>query len=323
MHKDEHVVRMNKVINYIQHNLDQDLSLQVLAEQAAFSPYHFHRIFKQVVGIPVNAYVRREKIERAAKMLVHNLNTELTSIALDSGFSSVSTFSRAFKERFGMSATQYREQYIASPNSKICKTDSKDWQAISPAERYDTYTAAAAESIIQRGFESMNVIVKKLPDLRVAYVRVYEGYEPSELSASIDAAFNKVCGWVGARELYAPETMVLGMFFDDNLVTSSSNRRYDAAVTVPGEVLTGTDGIDIQEIPTGQYASCRVEVDSSLPGAMGQAVQQVDHAFKHILQDWLPTSAFQLVDQPMLEWYVSGQETLTIVIEALIPIAPK
>ncbi|WP_442602991.1 AraC family transcriptional regulator [Paenibacillus sp. KN14-4R] len=318
MVKEEYIIRMNKVINYIQHHLDQDLSLHKLAEQAAFSPFHFHRVFKQVMGVSVNEFVRREKIERAAKMLLHNPSAALTSVALDCGFSSVSTFSRAFKERFGVNATQYREQYLKRRNSKICKVDSKNGKAEFLAGSYDSRTAAAAETTIQRGYEAMNVEVRDLSNLHVAYVRVYEGYEPGELSSAIDQSFNKVCGWVEARNLFTPDTKVMGVFYDDSIVTSSSNRRYDAAVTIPDTIQAGSDGVDTQVIPASQYAVCRIEESS-----MGSAIAKMDDAFGYMKNDWLPSSAYQLVDQPLIEIYVSGPNAPTIVIEALVPIAPK
>ena len=50
----EYIARINRVLDYIDHNLDQPLLLAELAEVAHFSPFHFHRIFRAMMGEPIN-----------------------------------------------------------------------------------------------------------------------------------------------------------------------------------------------------------------------------------------------------------------------------
>ena len=70
---------------HIQTNLEDDLGLEVLAERVGFSPYHFHRVFREFIGEPVKEYVRRLRIEKGAYRLKLSEETIL-KIALEAGF---------------------------------------------------------------------------------------------------------------------------------------------------------------------------------------------------------------------------------------------
>jgi len=64
--REEYVSRINRVIDHIEANLDTDLSLERLAEVAGFSPFHFHRIFRAMMGETLNQFIQRLRIEKAA-----------------------------------------------------------------------------------------------------------------------------------------------------------------------------------------------------------------------------------------------------------------
>ena len=67
-HKDEirkeYIRRVNIVIDFVEKNLDKDLSLEFLSDKAYFSPFHFHRIFSAIVGETVSSFINRKRIER-------------------------------------------------------------------------------------------------------------------------------------------------------------------------------------------------------------------------------------------------------------------
>src|SRR5512136_1569096 len=89
-----YVSRLNKVIDYIHANLEQPLSLNVLASVAGFSPFHFHRIFKSLVGETLGDYIQRARLEKSANMLLNGPRDNILEIALSCGFSSAAIFSR-------------------------------------------------------------------------------------------------------------------------------------------------------------------------------------------------------------------------------------
>jgi AraC family transcriptional regulator len=313
----EYIYRINKVINYIQENIDGDLSLKNLSEVASFSPYHFHRLFKKMIGESLNNYIKRERVERAAKMLVINYEDSLTSIALNTGFSSTSVFSRAFKEHFGVSATEYREDYH---KSNICKLNSNNEKAYLSFFRYDHKYQTAADNRPKKGGFEMNVQVKSVEGFRVAYVRL-QGYEAGEFSRKIDSAFNKARKWMNAQELFDKETKCIGVFYDHTTITSSESRRYDAAFTIPQQVQSGSDGVDIQDIPEGKYATCKVEVKNCDESAWNNVLEKLDSSFQYIMEDWIHDNGFQLEDKPCMEIYLSTSPN--IIMEAYVPIEPK
>jgi AraC-like DNA-binding protein len=76
------------------------LRLDELAERAAIAPHHFHRLFKATYGLTPAAYARERRLQRAHLMLSLR-QASATEACTATGFSSLSSFSRAFKSRFG------------------------------------------------------------------------------------------------------------------------------------------------------------------------------------------------------------------------------
>src|SRR5579863_837852 len=104
----EYERRINRVVDYISRNLSAPLTLDSLADVAAFSPFHFHRVFKSFSGENLSNFTQQIRLESAARSLLHSPRREITEIALDCGFGSSSAFAHAFKKHFRMSATQFR-----------------------------------------------------------------------------------------------------------------------------------------------------------------------------------------------------------------------
>ncbi|MFH1417502.1 MAG: AraC family transcriptional regulator, partial [Planctomycetota bacterium] len=112
--------RILRVLVHIQGRLDEAMSLEDLARIAHFSPYHFHRIFRGMVGESVKEHVRRLRLERAAFHLKAT-DQPVTRIAFDAGYEAHEAFTRAFRAMFGESPSGFRElhrpvAYPASPS---------------------------------------------------------------------------------------------------------------------------------------------------------------------------------------------------------------
>ena len=99
--------RLLRVLLHIQRNLDRPLELEELAGIACFSPFHFHRIFRGMVGESVMEYVRRLRLEHAAQKLRFS-DRPVIDVALDAGYESHEAFTRAFSARFGLSPSSFR-----------------------------------------------------------------------------------------------------------------------------------------------------------------------------------------------------------------------
>lgn len=96
--RQEYLKRINFVLDFIENNLDIDLSLKFLSEKVHYSPYHFHRIFSIVVNERLNEFINRKRIERIASILLVNPGIPLKNLVFEYGFNSDSSFSRAFKK---------------------------------------------------------------------------------------------------------------------------------------------------------------------------------------------------------------------------------
>ncbi|WP_101842695.1 AraC family transcriptional regulator [Halobacillus sp. Marseille-P3879] len=106
---------IQRTLDYIEENVDKELTVEKLAEASFFSPFHFHRVFQAMVGEPVIDYVRKRRLTIAAERLFYS-EEKVIDIALDVGFHYHESFNRAFKKWYGVSPKQYRSSNrIAGP----------------------------------------------------------------------------------------------------------------------------------------------------------------------------------------------------------------
>ena len=103
---------IRRALLYIDSHLDEPMSFESLAKRFHFSPYYFHRMFSVIVGKTIAAHVRDRRLLRACERL-SGTEESVLNIALDCGFSSAQAFSRAFREAFGLSPSDYRKQGLA------------------------------------------------------------------------------------------------------------------------------------------------------------------------------------------------------------------
>jgi AraC family transcriptional regulator len=99
--------RLLRVLDYIEANLEGNLTLDELASIACLSRFHFARAFKAAVGQPPHRYVSAKRLERA-KVLLMRGDRPLVDIALALNFSSQANFSRAFRQMTGRAPRQFR-----------------------------------------------------------------------------------------------------------------------------------------------------------------------------------------------------------------------
>lgn len=205
----------------IEENLDGDLSAEHLARVAAFSPFHFHRVFRGMVGESVKQHVKRLRLERAAFRLNY-AQEAVTNVALEAGYDSHEAFTRAFRKHFG-----------CAPRDYAGSEDAKRSRLFEPGESERT------------------VDVRTRPPMRVAYVRSIGPL------ASIGEAYGMLFGFVAAQGIDVVGGG-LGISYDDPVITDPARLRFDAAVPVSAEV-KGSGRVLTRTVPGGSFAVTRFQ----------------------------------------------------------------
>jgi len=294
--REEYVSRINQVIDYIASNLDDELSLEKLARVANFSPFHFHRIFKSMVGETLFQFIQRVRLEKAAMRLIANPSKTITEIAFDHGFSSSATFARSFKEAFGQSASRWRASHSANHrlsedefvgiNSKNRKLNRKVGQS---SHRFSYYIDSSTRNQTWRtetmDKKQVTFEVKEMPEYEVAYVRNIGPYKGD--ADLFRGMFTKLMTWAGPRGLLRfPETLALCVYHDDPKITDESKLRTDVCITVPQG--TEVDGeIGSMTVPGGKFVVAHFELN----------VDEYEEAWNMVCGEWLPDSGYQPDDR--------------------------
>lgn len=314
----EYVARVNRVIDHVQANIDRDLSLAELARVANFSPFHFHRVFAAMVGETLAQFVARIRLERAAAQLLANPARSVTEVALDAGYSSSAAFARAFREAFGTSASTWRRnpaRRTAAEDRKIGQSESSLGNAgalvtfhIDPRTCEWSWRVEMSDS-----GKSVDVVVKELAEMPVAYVRHIGPYAgQGELFARL---FGSLMQWAGPRGLIRfPETRMLSVYYDDPAVTDESRLRVDCCITVPAD--TPAEGeVGRSVVPGGKYAVARFELGEG----------EYSAAWEAVMGGWLPESGLQCDDRPCFELYLNDPKQHPEgkqLVEICVPVRP-
>jgi AraC family transcriptional regulator len=102
---------IQKTLDYIETNLSNEIDMEQLSKEAALSSFYYQRLFSRLVKKPVREYIKLRRLAHACESLA-NKGRRILDIALDCGFGSHETFTRAFKEAYGMTPEQYRESPV-------------------------------------------------------------------------------------------------------------------------------------------------------------------------------------------------------------------
>ena len=271
----DYVARVNRAIDFVLMHLDEALPLERVARAADFSPYHFHRIFRSLVGETLAQFVKRVRLERALKMVSHQPELPLTEVALACGFGSSSDFSRSFKQRFGLPPSAFDVAAFRAERREEFES------AAGPDQRHLLKGLAAGEN--PDGFE---VRMRRLPPRTVAYLRVMDPYRPAVV---VDAAARLVT-WAESKGI--ADGQWLGYMWDDPQIVAQEDCRYDVGLVVDR---CQPDG----EVGCLQFPALHV-AEIELRGGIDLEVRALDW----IWRTWLPTSGYVPTDQPSFESWI-------------------
>lgn len=107
----EQILAVQRMQEYIEEHLDEDINLAQLSQASLYSPWHSYRIFREHTGLTVAEYIRRLRLSKSAVRLKDGEN-RVTDIAFSLGFGSVDGYQRAFKREFGCNPAEYAKTKI-------------------------------------------------------------------------------------------------------------------------------------------------------------------------------------------------------------------
>ncbi|MGJ7504774.1 AraC family transcriptional regulator [Variovorax sp. ZT5P49] len=257
------------LVAWIEERLDEPLTLELIAQRAGFSAYHFSRMFTARMGRSVMAHVRGRRLVRGARRLCTEPDVKLVDLALDCGFESQEAFTRAFKRLFGVSPGRFRVGF-------------------SPTPIEGQFPMNAPSSI--------STAVTRLPELsRLEAFRVagpsrrFDDATRSEIPQLWSAL-------VGALPLkgQSPSWATYGVVWSTDREAGSFMYMAGVGVEAEGGL---PKGFTVKEIPAATYAVFRIALN-------GSALHpQVKSAMATIWGELIPASGLRVVDSPDFEMY--------------------
>jgi len=312
--KYEYLFRLNRAIDYIRDHFAEELNLTKLAEVACFSKYHFHRIFRTLLGETVSDFVRRIRLEKAVGMLTLDKDKSIIDIALDCGFSSPQNFAKAFRAYFGATPTFVRAEYNwDSMRDKFGAGAGEDEaapiQGGPNTEDYCVQSHLLMRKIIEQRIP-MQVRVTEMPVHRVAYVRSVGPYRRE----TVEPAFVRLLTWAMPRGLVNEKTLIIGAMWSNPMVTPTEKCIYDACITVP-ESVKSDRSINIQSLPGERFAvyHCEIEPHEHL------------EAWMKLIIHWLLSSGYQPDRRPFYEIIYNFREEFPLrrhIVDLCLPVKP-
>ena len=275
----EYTRRIDRVIDYLRDHLDKPLKLEDLAKVACFSEYHFHRVFGAMTGETLNDFTNRLRLEKAARLLRYS-EQSLTDIALDCGFSSSATFSRAFRTGYDTSPSQFRKS-AEIKKSKICKELFSGQEYLLPMSAEEKRAAFPVRLI-------------DVPERQVAYIRVTNAFEMDRVLAALKTMIE----WAKSQDIFS-QGILFGMSVDDPHVTPKHLYRYEVclASSFPFECMEGMSKL---KMPAMRYAATRVSGD----------IRKVTTATDYLFRGWLINSDYEPEHAPGLEIFLDKENAM-------------
>ena len=216
--KDDYIQSVYKVISYIEQNYNYDLTLKELSKVAGFSKYHFHRVFKSIIGENLSDYIRR--IRLSSTTLKFKTTQKITQIAINSGYETNASFSKAFKNHFGITPKEF------SLNAKK-----------------------------KKGLKMLEAKIVELTPVEVLYVRKEGNY-----NKSAGEAWEVLMGFAYKnkikykKNLMGKSAMMFGIGHDNPNIIDEEKLRFDACISWDDKTVKPEVEISTKIIDGGKYA---------------------------------------------------------------------
>ncbi len=256
--------RFERVLEYIEQQLSEELSVDRIAEVACFSKHHFHRQFSIYVGINIAEYVRLLRLRRAGYQLAFRGDQRIVDIAVANGFDSAESFCRAFKRVFGQAPSRFR-----------VKPDWTPW-----LDRFHHIKQKREISMTQR--TGRQVEITDFKETKVAVL---------EHRGAPERVMESVRNFIRWRKQFGHSPRIsetYNIVYDDPVLTPPSDYRFDICASTKTDVANNDYGVVTKTIPGGRCALLRhIGTDRT-----------IDESVNYLYADWLPKSGEELRDFP-------------------------
>lgn len=216
----DYAARLDRVLAWLTDHLDDELSLERLADVACLSPFHFHRVYHGMRGETVAETVRRLRLHRAAVELIAG-ELPVPRIARRAGYGSQAAFTRAFKAAYGVPPARYRTVAPLVPVGR---------------ERERAMTSHAVPQI--EIMETSAIPVAGVPH-RGDYQEIGRAFERLYTLAAAE-------GWLNGPH------RIFGVYFDDPSAVAKEQLRSMACLSIPGGARP-TGDLHQETIAGGRY----------------------------------------------------------------------
>ena len=295
---------VRRAVAHIAGRLDEALELAALARLAALSPFHFHRVFRGMVGETPLELHRRLRMERAAHRLLQG-DAGVTAVALEAGYDTHEAFTRAFRSLYGAPPSAFRQASSAAraglraPPTGLAARSGIHYRPGAAAEDFIPFTV---------GEYAMNVDVKEMPAYRLATVPHVGPYH------RIAEAFRKLGALAGPAGLFQyPRVAMIAVYHDDPETTPAGELRADAGLAVPDDAAL-PEGLGEVRLRGGRYA--RATHVGPYAG--------LGDAWARFMGEWLPQSGHRVGEGLSYEIYVNDPTTAApheLTTELYLPLA--
>jgi AraC family transcriptional regulator len=267
--QEEYIRRIHKVQDYIEHHLGEHLSIEELSKAAGFSKFHFSRIFQGILHESLAHYVNRLRMEKALFLLAYREDKNMTDIAYELGYTDSAVFSRAFKNYYDKSPSEYRKEY-----SKNCKASFllSEYNKVTAKKEWEDNLFPVTGQIT----------ITNLEEKRVAYVRHTGTYEilAKEYANLMQLLFAHA---KGQKFFVEGQSWLIVMYHDNPEFGEESRFRTSLCLTMPENIQIKEDGIlGIMKLEGGLYAVGHFQIQQ----------KQYGDAWNYMYQKWLTSSGY-------------------------------
>ncbi len=264
--------RIERVVGYLNDQVDNNPSLETLAGVAAISPFHFHRVYRAITGETPSSTLRRLRLAQAC-ILLKETGKSITGIAFAVGYDSSQSFARAFRSGTGFSATELR----------------KDPAALARVLKALSNPVAEPE----KGSANIEVKVVSVKPFKVITCR-HVGPHKRLFRAYGDLySWAEKTGWVKSLK------GIYGIPIDDPRGMPEKECRFDCCFDFGADVKPG-EGLREEFLGGGRYAVAR---------HLGP-YEGLEDKYDYLYGPWLNASGYSLREKPFFNHYLQDPETL-------------